>query len=90
MPLNEIPKYFSPETRDLVHAALEDAWQELNKHGVVEAHPARMKLATTIVALASVGETDPGKLKGFALQAAQAALRATKAKAPTLPSEAIL
>ena len=41
-------------------AALEDAWQELNKDGLVEADPARMKLATTIVALASVGETDPG------------------------------
>ena len=69
-------------------AALEDAWQELNKHGVVEADPARMKLATTIVALASVGETDPDKLKGFALHAARAASRATKTKAPTLPSEA--
>jgi hypothetical protein len=36
---------------------------------------------TTIVALASVGETDPVKLKCFALHAAQAAFRATKAKA---------
>ena len=25
MPLNEIPKYFNPETRHLVDAALEDA-----------------------------------------------------------------
>ena len=82
MPLNEIPKYFNPETRHLIDAALEDAWQELNKDGLVEADPARMKLATTIVALASVGETDPGKLKWFALHAAQAAFRATKAKAP--------
>jgi len=86
MPLNEIPKYFNPETRHLVDAALEDAWQELKKHGAVEAHPARMKLATTIVALASVGETDPDKLKSFALHAARAAFRATKAKAPALPS----
>jgi len=86
MPLNEIPKYFNPETRRLVDAALEDAWHELSKHGVVEADPARMKLATTIVALASVGETDPAKLKGFALHAAEAAFRATKAKAPALPS----
>ena len=53
---------------------------------IVEADPARMKLATTIVALASVGETDPSKLKWFALHAAQAAFRATKAKAPALPS----
>ena len=86
MPLNEIPKYFNPETRHLVDAALEDAWQELKKHGAVEAHPARMKLATTIVALASVGETDPDKLKWFALHAARAAFQATKAKAPALPS----
>jgi len=86
MPLNEIPKYFNPETRHLVDAALEAAWQELNQHGAVEAHPARMKLATTIVALASVGETDPDKLKWFALHAARAAFRATKAKAPALPS----
>jgi hypothetical protein len=84
MPLNEIPKYFNPEIRHLVDAALEDAWQELSKDGLVEAHPARMKLA--IVALASVGETDPGKLKWFELHAAQAAFRATKAKAPALPS----
>src|SRR5262245_48827194 len=59
MPLNKIPKYFNSETRHLVDAALEDAWQELNKEGLVEAHQARMKLATTIVALASVGEKDP-------------------------------
>ena len=51
MPLNEIPKYFNPETRHLVDAALEDAWQELNKDGLVEADPARMKLATTIGAI---------------------------------------
>ncbi len=31
MPLNEIPKYFDRETRRLVDAALEDAWQELKK-----------------------------------------------------------
>src|SRR4029077_8361835 len=78
MPLNEIPKYFNPETRHLVDAALEAAWQELKKDGLVDADPARMKLATTIVALTSVGETDPGKLKGFALHAAKAALKATK------------
>ena len=79
MPLNEIPKYLNPETRHLVDAALEEAWQELKKQGFVDAHPARMKLATTIVALASVGETDTEKLKWFALHAAQAALKTTKA-----------
>ena len=31
MPLNEIPRHFNPETRNLIEAALEDAWQELNK-----------------------------------------------------------
>jgi len=45
----------NPETRHLVDAALEEAWQELKKQGFVDVHPARMKLATTIVALASVG-----------------------------------
>jgi hypothetical protein len=79
MPLNEIPKSFNPETRYLVDAALEEAWQELKKDGLVNADPARMKLATTIVALASVGETDPDKLKRFALHAAHAALKTTKA-----------
>jgi hypothetical protein len=33
MPLNEIPRHFNPETRNLIEAALEDAWQELNKDG---------------------------------------------------------
>ena len=66
MPLNEIPKYLNPETRHLVDAALEEAWQELKKQGFVDVHPARMKSATTIVALASVGETDSEKLKWFA------------------------
>jgi hypothetical protein len=80
MPLNEIPKYLNPETRRLVDAALEDAWRELNKDGLVDALPARMKLATTIVALASVGETDPAKLKRFAIHALRGALQADNAK----------
>jgi hypothetical protein len=33
MPLNEIPRHFNPETRNLIEAALEDAWPELNKDG---------------------------------------------------------
>jgi hypothetical protein len=75
VPLNEIPKYLSPETRRLVNDALEEAWQELNKEGVLDAHRARMKLATTIVALACVGETDPAKLKRFAIHAIKGAMR---------------
>ena len=50
------------------------------KGDLVDANPARMKLATTIVALASVGETDPDKLKGFALHAAKAAFKTTERK----------
>jgi hypothetical protein len=42
MPLNEIPKYFTPETRRPVDAALENAWQELKKDGLVDTLPARM------------------------------------------------
>ena len=72
MPLNEIPKYLSAETRDLVDHALERAWQELEKDGPADAVVAKRKLAGTIVALASVGETDMMKLKSFALRAARA------------------
>jgi hypothetical protein len=85
MPLNEIPKYLSPETRRLVDAALEDAWRELNKSGLVDAVRARMKLATTIVALASVGEKDPDKLTRVALHAARAALQTEQAATRTQP-----
>ena len=76
MPLNEIPRHFNPETRNLIEAGLEDAWQELNKDGDLEAAPARNKLRTTIVALASVGETDHLKLKWFAIHAWKGALQA--------------
>ena len=44
MPLNEIPRHFNSETRNLIEAALEDAWRELNKDGELEAAPARNKL----------------------------------------------
>jgi len=69
MPLNEIPKYISSETRSLIDSALEQAWQELKRDGPADVALARRKLAGTIVALASVGETDPAKLKRFALAA---------------------
>jgi hypothetical protein len=75
MPLNEIPKYLSPDTRRLVDAVLEEAWRELNEGDLFDAHRDRMKLAKTIVALACVGETDTAKLKRFALHALRAALR---------------
>jgi hypothetical protein len=73
MPLNEIPKYLRPETRSLIDSALEQAWQELLSDSPADFALARRKLAGTIVALASVGETDPAKLKRFALHAARAA-----------------
>ena len=79
MPLNEIPRHFSPETRSLVEAALDDAWQELSKDARIDAKPARSKLRTTIVALASVGETDPKKLKWFAIHAWRGAMQAEQA-----------
>jgi hypothetical protein len=75
MPLNEIPKYLSPETRNLIDSALEQAWQELKNDAPGDASLARRKLAGTIVALASVGETDQAKLKSFALNAARGARR---------------
>ena len=70
MPLNEIPNHFDPETRSSIEAALEDAWQELSKPTL-----ARKKLRTTMVALASVGETDHSKLKWFAIHAWRGAMQ---------------
>jgi hypothetical protein len=73
MPLNEIPRYFSSETRRLIDSALEQAWRELKNDAPADPCLARRKPAGTIVALASVGETDPAKLKSFALHAARGA-----------------
>ena len=76
-----IPKYIPPETGSLIESALEQAWQELKSDEPDDVALARRKLAGTIVALTSVGETDPAKLKRFALHAARAmshgALRGT-------------
>ena len=81
MPLNEIPKFFHPEIRDLIDFALEDAWRELRNQDLADAASVRGKLATTIVALAAIGETDPVKLKRFALHAARGAFeRAARAQ----------
>jgi len=81
MPLNEIPKFFHPEIRHLIDFALEDAWQELRNQDLADAASVRGKLARTIVALAAIGETDPVKLKRFALHAARGALeRAARAQ----------
>jgi hypothetical protein len=79
MPLIGISKYVRPETRHLIDAAWDDAWRELKKGGLVKAALARRKLASTIVTLASAGETDAAKLKWFALHATRGALQADEA-----------
>lgn len=74
MRLDELPKMYGPETLSLMDRALEQAWRELKRRGnVVDANAARSRLTTTIVALASVGETDSAKLKRFALNASNGA-----------------
>jgi hypothetical protein len=73
MRLDELPKIYGAETLSLMDRALEQAWQELKSRGkVADASSARSRLTTTIVALASVGETDGAKLKRFALEASGA------------------
>jgi hypothetical protein len=74
MRLEELPKMYGPETLSLMDRALEQAWRELKRRGdVVDANAARSRLTTTIVALASVGETDSAKLERFALNASNGA-----------------
>jgi len=74
MRLEELPNIYGAETLSLMDRALEQAWRELKSRGdVADANAARSRLTTTIVALASVGETDSAKLKRFALKASSAA-----------------
>jgi len=74
MALNELPKFFGPDTLALMETALENAWRERkNDGGVADATSARRTLAKTIIALAAVGETDLTKLEKFALHASRAA-----------------
>lgn len=76
MRLEELPKIYRPETLSLMDRALEQAWRELKRRGtVVDADAARERLTTTIVALASVGETDSAKLERFALNASSGVFR---------------
>lgn len=73
MRLEELPNIYRPETLSLMDDALEQAWQELKSRGkIADAAKARRRLMRTIVALASVGETDQAKLKRFALNASGA------------------
>ncbi|MGC2410722.1 MAG: hypothetical protein WA441_12185 [Methyloceanibacter sp.] len=76
MRLDELPRIYGPETLSLMDNALEQAWRELKSRGdIIDAKSARSRLTTTIVALASVGETDSAKLKRFALQASRGVSR---------------
>jgi hypothetical protein len=76
MRLEELPKIYGPETLLLMDRALEQAWRELKRRGtIVDANAARERLTTTIVALASVGETDSAKLERFALNASSGVFR---------------
>jgi hypothetical protein len=71
MPLNEIPRYLTADTRRLVDSTLERAWRERKQDEPADAKREQQKLAGTIVALVSVGESDPAKLVRFALNAAR-------------------
>jgi hypothetical protein len=74
----KIPEFFHPEIRHLSELAVEDAWQELKDQELADAESVRARLATTIVALAAIGEIDSSKLKNFALHAARATYRPQK------------
>jgi hypothetical protein len=78
MPISGISKYVRPETRRLVDAAWDEAWRELKKGGLTNAASARRNLARAILALASAGETDVGKLKWLALLATREGRQAEK------------
>jgi hypothetical protein len=76
MRLEELPNIYRPETLSLMDRALEQAWQELKTRGnIADAASAKSRLTRTIVALASVGETDSAKLKRFALKASGATVQ---------------
>ena len=57
MPLNEIPKYLTPEVRTLIEVALEDAWHELlKKDGALRATLTRNKLGVLWLPLRPLGK----------------------------------
>jgi hypothetical protein len=60
--MNEIPEFFSAQTRSLIDAAVEETLQELCHDARYDS--AHVKLASTITALVSVGETDPASSNG--------------------------
>jgi hypothetical protein len=78
MPRKGIPQFFHPEIRHLIQVALEEAWQELKDEELADAKSVKERLATTIVALAAIGETNTAKLKSFALHAARSTFRPRK------------
>ena len=85
MPLNEIPAFFHPKICSFIDSTLEQAWLELRKDKPNDEVMARRKLATTIVALAAIGETDPAKLKRFVVHATRAAGLGVKPAVQKLP-----
>ena len=69
------------ELHDVVAAAVPQSalgFRNARKDGNLEATLARKKLRTTMVALASVGETDHSKLKWFAIHAWRGAMQAAQ------------
>lgn len=86
------PNLLSSRNSKLNRLALEQAWLELRKDNPIDELMARRKLLTTIVALVAIGDTDPAKLKRFALNAARAAVgmkpvvRKTAGKSALAPS----
>jgi hypothetical protein len=78
MPRTKIPEFFHPEIRHLIELAVEDTWQELKDEHLADAKSVKERIATTIVALAAIGETNSAKLRNFALHAARATYRPQK------------
>ena len=72
------PNLLSSEIGSLIDFALEQAWLELRRYNPIDELMARRKLLTTIVALVAIGDTNPAKLKRFALNAARAAVLGMK------------
>jgi len=81
---DKIPKFFHAEIRHLIGFALEDAWQEVSKQSLDDPARVREKLTEAIVALAAIGETDPNRLKKFAVHAAHTGFRGKSAQRRSL------
>ena len=68
--LQDHPAVFDPDTLDILHEALEDAWEQAQASGARlngHAEAARMVLAKHIVDMAKQGERDRKRLVAGAL-----------------------